>query len=577
MPMRLRVHHPLFAGFVGVIGILLALIVPLVGTGLRGELEDVHRRELERQIGLAQLLVESAPASNVDSLARAITARVDNRVTIIDRDGVVLGDSYVEPTRLTAVENHLGRPEVQGVLAGDRMSFARRTSATVGLPLLYVATLATLDSAPVVLRIATPLTDIDRAVESFRRTVALIGLMTLLLALAGAYGLSKAFTRPLVAMAERAAQLARGDFTSKVPPGRVAELHDLARSFNRLTEELQARLSELSRERDEMRTLVDCMAEGVIALTDDARILRLNRAARSLLGLGDVPSFAPVSSIIRDEALRNALEESVTVEAQSNELVIGGKHLLLASRVLDSGGAVTTLLDITELRHLEQVRRDFVANASHELKTPLTSIRGFAEALAEADPPEHLRRQFLTSIKSNTLRLQRLVEDLLDLSRLESGGWTAARDQVRVSDAVAEAWDMIDVPPDSSRTLDVEGDAVVIGDRPGLVQVFRNLLENAVRHTSPDGAIRIRVKEGGASADISVSDDGEGIPMKSLPRIFERFYRADSSRTRDVGGTGLGLSIVKHLVGSMGGCIEAESSLGRGTTIRFTIPLGGDS
>lgn len=577
MPMRLRVHHPLFAGFAAVIGLLVALIVPMIGTGLRGELDEVYQRELERQIALAELLVESVPAPDADSLARVITAHVDNRVTIIDRDGVVLGDSYVEPARLSSVESHIGRPEVQGVLAGDRLSFARRTSATVGVPLLYGATLATLGGESIVLRIATPLTDIDRAVESVQRTVALIGLVTLLLALAGAYGLSKVFTRPLVALAGRAGQLARGDFTSKVPLGRVAELHDLARSFNRLTEELQARLSELSRERDEMRTLIDCMAEGVIALTDDARILRLNRAARSLLGLGDVPSFAPISSVIRDETLRNALEESVTVEAQSAELVIDGRHLLLASRVLDSGGAVTTLLDISELRHIEQVRRDFVANASHELKTPLTAIRGFAETLSEADPPEHLRRQFLESIKSNTLRLQRLVEDLLDLSRLESGGWTAARDRVTVSDAVAEAWGMVEVPPGSSRTFDVEGDAVVIGDRPGLVQAFRNLFENAVRHTGSDGAIRVAVEEVGALAVISVSDDGEGIPMKSLPRIFERFYRADSSRTRDAGGTGLGLSIVKHLVGSMGGRIEADSRLGRGTTIRFTIPLNADA
>lgn len=575
MPMRFRVHHPLFAGFVGVIGLLVAILVLFIGTGLRTELNELHQRGFESQLDLAHALVESVGSANVDSLARLITRRIDDRVTIITLDGVVLGDSYVEPERLSEVENHIDRPEVRGVLAGDSVSFARRTSATVGVPLLYGARLAMVAGEPRILRIATPLSDIERAVDSVQGSVALIGLLTLVVALVGAYILSKAFTRPLVALADRAGRLARGDFTTRVPLGRVAELHDLGRAFNRLTEELQARLSELARERDEMQTLIDCMAEGVVALNEDARLLRMNRAARALLDLHDPPHLAPVASVVRDEALRTALERSVSVEAQSAEIDIRGQNVLLASRALDHGGAVTTLLDITEVRRLEQVRRDFVANASHELKTPLTSIRGFAETLTEADPPEHLRRQFLESIRVNTLRLQRLVDDLLDLSRLESGGWAAARDDVLISEPVTEAWELVEAPPDSERTLQVEGDAVVLGDRAGLVQIFRNLLENAVRHTKRTGCIRVEVQsdEAAGVARVAVVDDGEGIPLRSLPRVFERFYRADTARARDVGGTGLGLAIVKHLVGSMGGEVSAESTLGRGTAIRFSVPL----
>lgn len=575
MAARLRIHHPLFAGFVGVIGFLVAILVPFIGTGLRSELDDLYRQELERQLALAHALVETSPSADFDALAGLIAERIENRVSFIALDGTVLGDSEVAAPRLAEVESHLHRPEVQGVLGGERVSFAQRTSATLGLPLLYGAMRATLAGEPVILRIAAPLSDIERAVDSVQGRVALIGLLTLGLALAGAYALSKLFTRPLVGLADRAGQLARGDFTSKVPVGRIAELQDLARAFNRLTEELQTRLSELSRERDEMQTLIDCMAEGVVALTEDARILRMNRAARALLHLTDVPAFAPVGSVIRSERLRTALERSVTVEAQSEEILIGGRHVLLASRTLDSGGAVTTLLDITEVRHLEQVRRDFVANASHELKTPLTSIRGFAETLVESDPPEDLRRRFLSSIQENTLRLQRLVDDLLDLSRLESGGWSAAREEVVVSEAVDEAWNMVEVPADSQRDFVVEGDAIAIGDRAGLVQIFRNLFENAVRHTGPTGHVEVEIQSDpkAGMVEIAVADDGEGIPLKSLTRIFERFYRADTSRARDIGGTGLGLAIVKHLVGAMGGEVEAESVLGRGTTIRFTVPL----
>jgi signal transduction histidine kinase len=258
---------------------------------------------------------------------------------------------------------------------------------------------------------------------------------------------------------------------------------------------------------------------------------------------------------------------------QSREIEVGDQHILLASRALDLGGSVTTLLDITELRRMERVRSDFVANASHELKTPLTSIRGYAEALSEDDPPEEIRRRFLGSILQNTLRLQKLVDDLLDLSRLESGGWTANIESVWVPDAVQEAWDLVSAKERPKVSFALRGEAAVLGDRQGLVHVLRNLLDNAVRHTPPGGHVRVDIERTArGTVTIAVTDDGEGIPAQALPRIFERFYRADSARARHVGGTGLGLAIVKHLVGAMDGHVTAESELGRGTTIRVVLP-----
>jgi signal transduction histidine kinase len=260
----------------------------------------------------------------------------------------------------------------------------------------------------------------------------------------------------------------------------------------------------------------------------------------------------------------------------SREIRLGNRHLLVSSRTLDTGGAVTTLLDVSEIRRVEQVRRDFVANASHELKTPLTSIRGFAETLLEDEPPPELRLKFLRAIRDNTIRLQSLMEDLLDLSRLESGGWVARTEPVEVEEAAHEAWAQY-VEEASRRdvelTLDV--DLFIQADYQGLVQIFRNLLENALRHTPDGGHIHLAGhRDGEGRAVVEVSDDGEGIPSRALPRIFERFYRADTSRARDMGGTGLGLAIVRHLVNAMGGEVEAESELGRGTTIRFIIPDG---
>ena len=578
--MRLRFHHPLFAGFFGVIGLLVVAIVLLIGSGVRRELDTAAQRELRRELGLAHAVLAASARADVaalgqaDGLARLITDRVGYRVTIIAMDGTVLGDSFVEPTGVVMVENHADRPEVREVLEGAPIAFAVRTSATVGEPLLYAAMPAVLGMDSVILRMAVPRTSTELAVDNVQRTVAVAGLVTMIFTLLAVYGLSKAFTRPLAALAGRAGVMAKGDFSEKLPTSRVAELNDLSAAFNRLTDELQARLAELGRERDEMQTLIDCMAEGVIALTSDARLLRMNRTARSFLGLGDVPAFAPIGTVIRDSALRAALEGSATGDDGSGEIQIGGRHYLLASRALDEGGSVTTILDISELRRLEEVRRDFVANASHELKTPLTAIRGFAETLVDSDPPDELRQQFLESIRSNTLRLQNLVDDLLDQSRLESGRWSAASEKIVVQDAVAEAWNLVPPRRDPPPELTLSGGAVVRGDHQGLVQIFVNLLDNAVRHTDEPGRITVSIEPDPVDSmvSISVTDDGEGIPQRSLSRIFERFYRADASRARDIGGTGLGLAIVKHLVGAMGGEVEAKSMLGHGTTIRFTLP-----
>jgi two-component system phosphate regulon sensor histidine kinase PhoR len=573
--MRLRVHHPLFAGILGTVGLIVVLVILSAGSGLRSQLKATFQAELGRQLSLAHALVVSAQPTDLDALAGDIADRLDYRVSFIALDGEVLGDSHVVEGRIAEVENHFDRPEVRALLAGSEVSFAERASVTIGESLLYGARITTVGGEDLILRIAAPQNDIQAAVDGVRRTVAVTGFIALLIALAAAYGLSLAFTRPLGSMADGARLLIRGDFSSRLPLSRIAELQDLGIAFNRLTEELQARLSELGRERDEMKTLIDCMAEGVIALNDEGQVLRVNRTARSLLGVSDVPPLAPLDAIVRNADLRSALQHSISDGGQALEMELTGRHVLLASRALDHGGAVTTLLDITELRHLEQVRRDFVANASHELKTPLTSIRGYAETLTDSDPPEALRKQFLESIHANTLRLQRLVDDLLDLSRLESGSWTASREPVHLSEVLAEALDLAGAGGSADRTFEMEGDGEVLADRQGLVQVFRNLIENAIRHTEPDGLIRVTVflDHVTGMARVYVIDDGEGIPKPSLERIFERFYRADSSRARDFGGTGLGLAIVKHLVTSMGGEIEAESEVGRGTTIGLTLPL----
>ena len=578
-PRRLRIQQRLFGGFAGVVAVMTVLTVVLVSSGLRRVLTETFKEELGRQLALGEWVLAGASDAEPDALAREITARVGYRVSLISPEGVVLGDSYVERGRLAQVQDHSDRPEVRGALAGE-VSFAQRTSATVSTPLLYGARLVTLGGDPVVLRVAAPLTDVERAVDRAQHAVVLGGLLAMLVALIIAYLVSGALSRPLVRFVGLSQRLAEGAFDSRAPTDSgVPELDDLASALNRLTEELEARLSELRVERDGMQALIDCMAEGVIALTEDGRVFRTNRTARALLGLSDVRVGAPIQEVVGHTGLRNLLAESPVRPVSAQEIQYGDVHLIVSSRTLDQGGAVTTLLDVSEIRRLEQVRRDFVANASHELKTPLTSIRGYAETLLEGDPPEDLRQGFIESIRNNALRLQRLVDDLLDLSRLESGGWLARPELVLVADSVYDAWSWCaEAALEKEIELTVDADVTVLADRRGLGQVFRNLLENAVRHSDHGGEVHVGARtDDDGMVRVEVSDRGEGIPPKALPRIFERFYRADSARARDVGGTGLGLAIVRHLLEGMGGRVEAESQVGSGTTIRCTLPASRSS
>tara|TARA_Y100000590_G_scaffold311728_1_gene352273 strand:- start:9398 stop:10699 length:1302 start_codon:yes stop_codon:yes gene_type:complete len=392
--------------------------------------------------------------------------------------------------------------------------------------------------------------------------------------LVAACAVSIALARPLTLFANRIKRLSKKSHRLNIPRGRIAEFQDVADAFNLLTDELQYRSAELTNERKEMQALIDCMAEGVIALSEDVRVLRMNRSARALLELPETQTPAPIGLVIHNNKLRSLLEGSVNRGIASGEVEVNGRQLLVSSRPLDLGGAVATLLDVSEIRKLEQVRRDFVANASHELKTPLTSIRGYAETLLEDEPSKKIQREFIDSIRKNTIRLERLVEDLLDLSKLESGGWTGQQDPVDIKEIAREAWEVVSSNKVKDEIkFDIVGDNKVIGDREGLFQVFRNLLENSVRHTENGGLVSINISTTKDSRiEVSVSDNGEGIPADALPRIFERFYRADSSRARDFGGTGLGLAIVRHLVSEMDGEVVAESKLGKGTTIRFTLP-----
>ena len=582
--MRLRAHHGLFLGFVAVVGILVAALVVMLGTGLRRQLVELHQRDLARDLALAQLLLEGSDGSfsNLHELADRMRGSAGYRVTLIAPDGTVLADSDSD---YRTMENHGDRPEVQSALAGTT-TFAERQSATVGAPMLYGARLLVLAGEPIVLRLAASLAVIDATVVQTQSAVAGAGVVAIVLALGLSYVLARALAHPLENVATRARRIAAGAVDMQpLPSSRMTELADLVEAFNRLTSDLDERIRELAGERDEVRDVLNAINEGVVALTADARLVRVNDAALQILDVKSVPPLTHVSRFVRAAELRVLMEAAPSYAVGAREVHLGEKRYLVSGRPLGVGGAVVTFVDVSEIRRLEEVRSDFVANASHELKTPLTAVRGFSETLLEDDPPEELRQSFLDLIWRNTVRLQQLVEDLLDLSRLESGGWVAQPEHVRVEELALKAWAQLGPRvSESGVRLYIDGGGIALADARGLFQIFQNLFDNALRHTREGGSIRVEVESGEdaslvdeARIQVSVSDTGSGIPPVHLPRIFERFYRVDPARSRAEGGTGLGLAIVRHLVMAMGGEVWAESVMEEGTAIRFILQRGSRS
>lgn len=391
--------------------------------------------------------------------------------------------------------------------------------------------------------------------------------------------LGRSITRPLEDLNDAARAFAAGS-TPEYPHSTVPEIAQHALAVRLMHQDLAARLAQLRREREDTHTLIESMTDGVLAANPRGEIVSANTAARRLLGYRDDAALPPLGELFHDKPARDVLREALAGrEVEQRALEVEDRELLATTRALPDGGTLLVLRDVTELRRLEAVRRDFVANVSHELKTPLTSIAGYAETLAAESRGDTQTAKFAATILSNAQRMQRLVDELLDLSRIESGGWRPLRRVIELDPAARDAWTPFADRAAANRIsfdVAVSPDAHAMpADADALRQVFTNLFENALRHTPPGGRIRVAADLVADSVRVSVEDTGTGIPSDHLPRIFERFYRVDAGRAREQGGSGLGLAIVKHLVEAHGGHVDADSALGRGTTIRMTFPANG--
>jgi signal transduction histidine kinase len=557
---------------VGTVLVLLATIGVLVVSAerwLRTDLEGNLATALQHH---ARILRLALPADSLawTGFARRYAEAGALRITIMDSTGRVRADSDVRDEELSGVENHAGRPEVAAALTGQ-IGTARRRSATTSSEFLYLAA----PGGPGVLRVAMPLDQVDDTVWAAQRSVLLaavlaIGLGSILAWLAG-----RSITKPLTETALAARAIASGT-PPTFPRSGIPDMDAMVGAMRGMYEELESRFDALRRKQAETEALVNAMVEGVLSSDARGQVVTANPAARRLLGYGSEARLPALQVLFHHKAARAAVEASLRGETvPDREVIIDERTCLLSARPLPQGGAVLVLHDLTDLRRLETIRRDFVANVSHELKTPLTSISGYAETLLADRSDDAMTRRFLETILANARRMQSLVDDQLDLSRIESGGWKPASRMVLIEPILREAWTAVGSTTAASlgfRVLISPGTERVYADPEAVRQVFLNLFDNARRYTPSGGEVTVTVSRDGTGTLISVRDSGTGIPGEHLPRIFERFYRADPSRSRAEGGTGLGLAIVKHLVEAHGGKVWAESELGIGTTIYCWFP-----
>jgi two-component system phosphate regulon sensor histidine kinase PhoR len=565
----------LVLGSVLILVLTVAVLLWTAERSLRRDLEGDIAGTLENE---ARLVREALPADSAawQAAVHQLARQVRHRITLVDRDGRVRADSDFPVGPLPAIENHGSRPEVRAALTNGR-GIARRRSDTVGRPFLYVA----IPGGPGVVRVAAGLEQVDEVVRRAQSAVAGGALLALLIGSVLALAAGRSIAQPLVTIGAAARAIAAGA-PPRFPRSGIPDIDGLVQALRQMHRQLGDRFEELRREQAETAALVESMVEGVIAADERGRTVTANAAARRLLGYDLTDALPDLPELFRVKAAREVVDAVLLGQAvQDRELEIDGRAILMNARPLPSGGAVLVIHDLTEIRRLEAVRRDFVANVSHELKTPLTSISGYAETLLADQPDAETTRRFLTTILENARRMQRLVDDLLDLARIEAGRWQPEPEPVPVADTAQEMWNEL-AERAAARliqfSLDVDpGAEIVTADVDALRQVLTNLLDNSLRYTSRGGRIvcRSRLEDGGVA--ISVADNGSGIGHEHLDRIFERFYRADQSRSREEGGTGLGLAIVKHLVEAHGGKVYAESERGAGTTVTCWFPASADS
>jgi len=541
----------------------------------RHQVESVEQRlEAEAQILAGEL--KTVSPQQTEQWTKQAGVRAGARVTVIDPRGVVLGDSEHD---IETMENHANRPEILEAHRTRTKGSSIRHSTTLDRDLCYLAiSVNYAGQQDYVLRLAVPLQDLDVAIAAVRRQILEASLIAAAVALGMAYSFSLVFTRRVNRLRAFAEGLVDARLSKPALSAGNDELGALAQSLNRMAGQLRELVDKLSLENARRESILSGMMEGVLAVDSGMRVTFCNQSFSRTVGCSyPVPECMPLLDLVRNpelsDTLKQALETGKPVKGRFQLSGPANRSLEIQAAPLASPsgpGVIAILHDITDLERLERIRKDFVANVSHELRTPLTAIRGYAETLLDgALEDQENNRRFLEIIKAHAIRLNNISADLLVLSELESGSPAAPPEPISVRAALESAMRTVEAEAgvrEVSLQCGQVDDAEVLGDRVRLEQVLVNLLDNAVKFNRPGGEVKVEVaRTPDGQTRIVITDTGIGIPSGDLPRIFERFYRVDKTRSREVGGTGLGLSIVKHVVERMHGTITVESLLGKGS------------
>ncbi len=517
--------------------------------------------------------------ADLQALAIRLGNLVSGRVTIIAGDGTVLGDSEEDPADM---ENHSGRPEVVRALSGEVGSSIRH-SETLGRDMMYVAVPITANSAIVgAARVSLPLTAINQTIGHINRVIAVAAVIAAVLGIVAALQLTRVTVNPIKKLTQASRKMAEGDLAQEIQVTSRDEVGDLARAFNRMAQRVKETMALVTAERDKMAVILSHMGDAIFAVDAEGRVATVNTAAEKILQLSREDALGHTFiEVVRDYELDALLQRCLkSGEEQTGLVEIGAKRQLLGVIVTPfkgEPGCLMLIQDLTEMRKLETARRDFIANLSHELRTPIASLKALTETLREGaiDAPS-VAGDFLDKMNTEADRLAQMAEELGELSRIESGEAPLRKESVEVSGAVARVTERLRAQADRAGLLletQIEpGLPHIPADGDRLEQVLLNLMHNAIKFTPPGGKVSIMAKTDGQCLTISVADTGVGISPDDLPRVFERFYKAD--RARAGGGTGLGLAIAKHIVEAHQGRIWAESVEGKGSIFSFSLPLG---
>lgn len=546
------------------------------------ETDQLLKSQANIIVALAKNKFSQGEYAALNDSIQQVAAKIETRITIIDKAGIVVVDTQQSVEKM---DNHGSRPEVLQAKSNS-YGVASRNSQTLNKEMRYLA-LSVTDKGEIIgyVRLSLPLTNIDQLTHNLQLAVLIGALIAGLAGLLVGLFFARKFSMPLLSMSEGAMAIAKGDYHKRIWLEGNDEVSKLAGSFNFMAEESAKKVAQLTEDNNKLATILSGMVEGVIAIDQEQKIIHINEVAASLLNVSANASIGmSVKDVIRIEEVnkilqkvlvkQNVVRENVKVTSTDSDLVL---EVYCASIRDDSEskGAILVLHDMSELYRLERVRQDFVANASHELKTPITVIRGVVETILDDDEmPRDVLYKFLNKAYLQTERLSNIVSDLMTISRLESGVEAQAEILELQPLLTKTLQSFYSIAQEKQINLNFEfiHNPKVIGDRQALSQVFDNLLDNAIKYTQKGGDIKMLLQVSNNNVIIEIADTGIGICKDDLSRVFERFYRVDKGRSRALGSTGLGLAIVKHIVEQHGGNITVTSKQGEGSVFKVSLP-----